>query len=68
MFFVGSAPQSFEVIQFGGQDKMVLNYITIGGPIEIYTIMRGKAEEVIAKYHAMIGYSAMPPYFALGFF
>jgi alpha-glucosidase (family GH31 glycosyl hydrolase) len=47
---------------------MILNYITIGGPIEIYTIMRGKVEDIITKYHSMIGYSQMPPYYALGFF
>lgn len=47
---------------------MILNYITIGGPIEIYTIMRGKPEDIISKYHAMVGFSQMPPYFALGLF
>jgi alpha-glucosidase (family GH31 glycosyl hydrolase) len=30
--------------------------------------MRGKPEEIISKYHAMIGYSQMPPFYALGFF
>jgi len=49
-------------------DRMILNYITIGGPIEVYTIMRGKVEDIISKYHGMIGYSMMPPYYALGFF
>lgn len=68
MFFVSTSPQTFEVIQFGGDKRMVLNYITLGGPIEIYTIVRGKAEEIISKYHKMIGYSAMPPYYALGFY
>ena len=47
---------------------MVLNYIVLGGPIEIYTIMRGKADEIITKFQSMIGYSAMPPYHALGFY
>lgn len=68
MFFVSNFPQSFEVLKFGSDKRMVLNYIVLGGPIEIYTIMRGKADEIISKYHAMIGFSAMPPYHALGFY
>jgi alpha-glucosidase (family GH31 glycosyl hydrolase) len=47
---------------------MILNYITLGGPIEIYTIMRGKVEDILGKYHGMIGYSTMPPFYALGLF
>lgn len=57
MYFVGSAPQQFEIISTGHDDRMILNYITMGGPIEIYTIMRGKVEDIITKYHGMIGYS-----------
>ena len=68
MFFVGANPQQFEVLYTDKDDRMILNYITIGGPIEVYTIMRGKVEDIISKYHAMIGYSMMPPYYALGFF
>ena len=68
MFFVGSAPQQFEIISTKNDGRMILNYITIGGPIEVYTIMRGKAEEIITKYHSMIGLSQMPPFYALGYF
>lgn len=34
----------------------------------MYFIMRGKATEIIQKYHSMIGFSQMPPYYALGVF
>lgn len=34
----------------------------------MYVIMRGTANEIISKYHGIIGYSKMPPYFALGLF
>jgi alpha-glucosidase (family GH31 glycosyl hydrolase) len=34
----------------------------------MYFIMRGTASEIISKYHALIGYSMMPPYYALGLF
>lgn len=40
----------------------------MGGPIEIYTIMRGKVDEILTKYHSMIGLSMMPPFHALGFY
>lgn len=40
----------------------------MGGPIEIYTIMRGKVDDILKKYHGMIGYSMMPPFHALGFY
>jgi alpha-glucosidase (family GH31 glycosyl hydrolase) len=68
MFFVSNAPQVFEVLKFGGDQRMILNYIVLGGPIEFYSIMRGKPEDIISKFHTIIGYSAMPPYHALGFY
>ena len=43
MFFASTSHQVFEVIQHDYDDRMILNYITLGGPLEIYTIMRGKA-------------------------
>lgn len=68
MFFVSNSPQQFEVIAYPGDPRFIINYIVLGGPIEIYTIMRGKAEDIISKYHTMIGYSQMPPYYGLGYF
>jgi alpha-glucosidase (family GH31 glycosyl hydrolase) len=68
MFFVSNAPQVFEVLKFGGDQRMILNYIVLGGPVEFYSIMRAKPEDIISKFHTIIGYSAMPPYHALGFY
>lgn len=68
IFFVGTTAQAFEVVYFENYNQVVLNYITLGGQIEMYVIMRGTANEIISKYHALIGYSQMPPYYALGVF
>lgn len=68
MYFVGTADQIFEVVYFTGENKIILNYITSGGNIEFYFIMRGSAYDIIKRYHAIIGYSVMPPYYALGLF
>lgn len=43
MFFVSNAPQIFEVVKWDGFENIVLNYITVGGPIELYFFMRGSA-------------------------
>lgn len=69
MFFVGNAPQVFEVILFD-QDpkKTVVNYITIGGPLEIWVFTRLSAQDLLAKYHSLIGKAQMTPYYALGMF
>ncbi len=47
---------------------MVVNYITLGGVIEFYMIMRGSAQEIISRYHNLVGMPMMPPYYALGVF
>ena len=46
----------------------MLNYIQLGGALEVYVFVRGTANEIVKRYHALIGYSAMPPYYALGLF
>lgn len=68
MYFVTAAPSHFEIIQYDGDDRQVLNFITLRGPIEVYVMMRGSAHDIITRYHAMIGFSQMPPYYALGLF
>ena len=36
MLFIGSTPQVFEIVDtVGTENKTVLNYITLGGPIDI---------------------------------
>lgn len=55
LFFVGTTAQAFEIVYFNNYDEIVVNYITLGGEIEMYAIMRGTANEIISKYHSMIG-------------
>jgi hypothetical protein len=51
MFFVGTAPQRFEILVFDNDPRQVLNYITVGGPLETYVMMRSSAQEIIQRYH-----------------
>lgn len=46
----------------------MLNYISIGGQVEIYFFQAGTAQEVIAEYHHVVGRGMLPPFFALGVF
>lgn len=68
MFFVSNGPQVFEIVKFYNSTQMVLNYITVSGVIEFYVLVRGTAQEVISRYHNMIGTPMLPPYYALGVF
>lgn len=68
MFFAGSSAMAIEIIQYEGHEEVIVNYIQLGGAMEMYFIMRGTADEIISKYHTLIGRSQVPPYFALGFF
>jgi len=68
IFFVSTAAQNFEVVTFEEYDQVVLNYATLGGDIEFYVIIGDTPNAIIAKYHALIGYSMVPPLYALGFF
>jgi lysosomal alpha-glucosidase len=54
------------VIKFKENGESTLSYITTGGSIEIYVILRGSAKEIIKKYQSIIGFPNMPPYWALG--
>lgn len=68
MFFASTGPQVFEVVKFYNSTKMVVNYITLGSVLEFYVLLRGSAQEVIARYHSLVGMPMMPPYYALGVF
>ena len=57
MFFVSTAMQAFEIVYFDNFDSIVLNYITLGGDIEIYFFIRGSANDIIKRYHNTIGFS-----------
>lgn len=43
-----------------------MTYITTGGKIEIYVMLRGSAKEVVRRYHEIIGKPNLPPLWALG--
>ena len=66
MFFASTGPQVFEVVKYYNSTKMVVNYITIGGSLEFYVFMRGTAQDIIQRYHNLVGRPMMPPYYALG--
>jgi alpha-glucosidase (family GH31 glycosyl hydrolase) len=66
MFFASTGPQVFEVVKFYNSTKMVLNYITVGGALEFYVLIRGSAQDIISRYQGLVGMPMMPPYYALG--
>ena len=68
VYFASTGPQVFEVIKYYNSTKMVVNYITIRGVMEFFVIMRGTAQEVISRYHTLVGMPMLPPYYALGVF
>mmetsp|Transcript_30770 Transcript_30770/g.30260 ORF Transcript_30770/g.30260 Transcript_30770/m.30260 type:complete len:99 (-) Transcript_30770:225-521(-) len=68
IFFASSSAMAFEIIEYRGEENVVLNYIQAGGQMEIYFMMRGSAQEILNRYHKIIGFPQVPPYYALGFF
>lgn len=68
IYFASTGPQVFEVVKFYNSTKMVINYITIGGALEFYVMVRGTAQEIVQRYHGLVGTPMMPPYYALGVF
>ena len=48
------------------EEGSTLSYITTGGSLEFYVMMRGSAKEVIKRYHAIIGFPTLAPLWALG--
>ncbi len=68
MFFASTAPQVFEVVKYTNSTKMVVNYITVGGALEFYVFLRGTAQEIVQRYHNLVGTPMMPPYYSLGVF
>ncbi len=45
-----------------------MNYITVGSVLEFYVIMLGNAQDIVSRYHNLVGMPAMPPYYSLGVF
>jgi alpha-glucosidase (family GH31 glycosyl hydrolase) len=70
IFFISSAPQVFEVMNTKdvNDNRMVLNYIALGGPLEFMIFADQVPEALSETIHKVLGYSALPPFYALGLF
>jgi alpha-glucosidase len=65
LFFRGSNAMS-PVIRYTEDDKALLSYISTGGQVEIYFIMKGSAKDVIKRYQNLVGKPSLPPLWSLG--
>lgn len=65
MYFRNSNAQS-PIIKHNEDGTSVLSYITTGGVIDVYFMMKGSAKEVIRMYQNIIGKPSLPPFWALG--
>ena len=66
MFFVSANAQAFEILHFDGYKEVALNYITLGGHIEVYLFMGGSANEIISMYQRLVGTAQLVPFYSLG--
>jgi alpha-glucosidase (family GH31 glycosyl hydrolase) len=65
LFFRNTNAQA-PIIKYKDHGESTLSYITTGGSIEIYVMLRGSAKEIIKRYHEIIGKPNLPPLWALG--
>lgn len=65
LFFRNTDAQTV-VINYKTNGETTLSYITTGGSIEIYVMLRGTAKEIIQQYQQIIGLPNLPPLWALG--
>lgn len=65
IFFRNSNAMS-PIITHNDNGKSTLSYISTGGTVEIYFILKGSAKDVIKTYHNMVGRAQLPPFWALG--
>ena len=54
-------------IRFASGGKSIINYITVGGVLDVYYFMPDSADEIIRKYNRLVGLPTLPPFWALGF-
>lgn len=54
------------VISYTGDSTSTLSYITTGGQIEMYVMMRGTPKQIIKQYQNIVGLPLLPPMWALG--
>ena len=54
------------IIKFNENGGTTLSYITTGGIIEIYFMLKASPKELIKRYQNIIGLPSLPPFWALG--
>lgn len=64
LFFRSSNAMTFLVKH--QDDKAKLTYISTGGQIEIYFMLKGSAKDIIKQYQEIVGKPSLPPVWALG--
>jgi len=65
IFFRNSNAMS-PIISYKDGGESTLSYISTGGTVEMYFMLRGTAKEIIRSYQNMIGNAELPPFWALG--
>jgi alpha-glucosidase len=66
VFLLNSVPMNIDIDQ-DGAGKQYLEYNTIGGIIDLYFMAGPSPADVSRQYADVVGYSAMYPYWTLGF-
>lgn len=66
MYFRNANAQSPIVNYFGENNQTKFSYITTGGELEVYFMMKGSAKRIIAMYQNLVGRANLPPMWALG--
>ena len=54
-------------ISFSPSGKSLINYVTVGGVLDVFYFMPDSADNIIRKYNTLVGLPVLPPFWALGF-
>jgi alpha-glucosidase len=66
VFLLNSVPMNIDITQTEAGDQY-LEYNTVGGIIDLYFMAGASPSDVSKQYADIVGYSAMYPYWSLGF-
>lgn len=66
LLFYNSNAQQVK-IRYSPSGKSLINYVTVGGVLDVYYFMPDSADNIIRKYNSLIGMPVLPPFWALGF-
>ena len=64
IYFKNSNAQDYFVNHYGS--KAVVTHKSVGGIFEFYIVLLGSMDEVVQKYHSIIGLPYLPPFWSLG--